>query len=400
MDRKDYETPAPEELLSPPEEYGAPAEEAEYRPPDPGAEHSPPPGEDYPQPEPEQEHTPPGQRAESAPERPRRKRRLRRLLFSAAAVVLTGLMFSGSTTAPPSPVVRPVETPPAVTAAPAPAPEETAALPETPVPTPEPAPESTPLGKKPVIQVAFFHFSHEHHGQIDLSNTGALHSVRITVRDKTLDQPFYEYYLSEEEIGSGSFELPMLSTSTAYMNNMDAYEANGGWPEFEMTVDAWYENETGDGEDRLTIIRDPDDELGFGFNYMRPTATWSEDIPPDSFYVTPWEETDQLRYVVNDPDAVKDPLAVSVDVSYKGQHVPADAFEAVMRKDEYTIVYADGSEEPHVGYTSVLVLRRPDWIPEEGTVHVVIVQYLASTGQQWVWEIDLDYPIHYDWETP
>ena len=52
---------------------------------------------------------------------------------------------------------------------------------------------------------------------------------------------------------------------------------------------------------------------------------------------------------------------------------------------------------PHVGYTKELVLRRPDWMPEEGTLHVHIVQYLVSTGKQWVRDYDLEYPQRYDW---
>ena len=363
------------------------------------------------------EFTPPGRSGGDIPPEPsRRRRRIRRLLYAAAAVVITGLLFGGKA-APSSPVFAPAETP-AVTLLPAP-PEETAALPlpsagmgspdaeptaeaaptpdAEPEPTAEPTPE--PIDKTPVIDAVFFQFSHEHHARLALDNTDALHSVRVTVRDKTLGTQVYEHYLSHDETAAGVFELPMLSTGDVYMANMDAYDAVNGWPEFEMTVDAWYENEAGDGEDTLTMTLAPEFELGFGFNYMRPDFDWDEAVPPDSFYVTPWEETDQIRYVVNDPDAVTNPLTVSVDVSVDGQHAAADDFETVLKKDEYTIVHADGTEEPHVGHTAVFLLRRPDWIPAEGTVHVTIVQYLASTGEQWVREFDFEYPEHFDWES-
>ena len=42
------------------------------------------------------------------------------------------------------------------------------------------------------------------------------------------------------------------------------------------------------------------------------------------------------------------------------------------------------------------MLRRPDWMPEEGTIHVTIRQYLASTGELWVRDVDFSYPPRYD----
>lgn len=403
MDRTDYESPALEEFSPLPEEYAMPPEEAEFRPPDAAAEFSPPSGTEGEALDPALEFTPPGLGGGAPPPPSRRRRRIRRLLYAASAVVMAGLLFGHA--APPSPVIAPPEAP-AVTASPAPQESPAPLLPgepggaadTEPSPTAEPAPEPTPPDKTPVIDAVFFQFSHEHHGQLRLSNTDALHSVRVTVREKILDTQVYEYYLTEAEIASGAFELPMLSTGDVYMANMDAYDAVNGWPEFEMTVDAWYENEAGDGEDTLTMTLEPEFELGFGFNYMRPDYDWDESVPPDSFYVTPWEEMDQIRYVINDPEAVTNPLTVSVDVSYNGQHASADDFETVIRTDEYTIVHADGSEEPHVGHTAVLLLRRPAWMPEEGTMHVTIVQYLASTGQQWVREFDFEYPERFDWE--
>ena len=71
-------------------------------------------------------------------------------------------------------------------------------------------------------------------------------------------------------------------------------------------VNAWYENETGDGEDMLTLTAEPNFELGVGLSYISPSWDWYD--TPDSFVITPWEESEEVRYVIDDPSAVKDPL--------------------------------------------------------------------------------------------
>lgn len=171
------------------------------------------------------------------------------------------------------------------------------------------------------------------------------------------------------------------------------------WPKFEMTVTAWYENEAGDGEDTLTVTAEAATEMGIGMSYMRPDQTWSETVPPDSFYLIPYEDTDELRYVINDPDAVTEPGVFSVDFSWNGRHAAPEEYEEVLQRNEYVLVDSQtGEETPTVTYTRELVLRRPDWMPEEGVVHVRIVQYLASTGEQWIREFDFDYASRSDFQ--
>ena len=395
MTRREDEFPVREEHPLVPDEFPQPLPETEFRLPDSRAEDSAPPGTDYRNPDPDKEFTPPGRGGGETAAPSSRKRRIRRLLYGAAALVLLGLLFSKPGKTVPAPVVTA-----APSASQAPVPEPSIEPTPEPAPTsaPEPAPE--PLGKEPVIDVDFFYFSHEHHTFVHLSNTDALHSVRVTVREKTLDKQVYEHYLDEDEIASGLFEAPMLSTGDFYMDNREALDAVNAWPKFELTLDAWYENEAGDGEDTLTLTREPDFELGIGLSYMRPESNWSEYIPPDSFYVIPWEETEEINYVINDPDAVNDPLTFSVDLSWNGRHAAPEEYEVVTEKDEYTLVDREaGTETPMVSYTKELVLRRPDWMPEEGTIHVHIVQLLASTGEKWVRDYDYDYPVRYDWES-
>lgn len=386
MEDKNVEFPVRGDFPPVPEDYPQPRPETEYPQPPDGAEDASPPGEDYVNPPARAEFSPPGSGSEDGANPPSgRKRRIRRLLYSAAALVMLGLLFG----------MKNDEIIPASAVTATAAPIYTSGS-DIPLPTAAPTPEPTPVSKIPEITADFFFFSHEHHARIRMANTGALHSVEVRVRDKVLDLPVYSYDLSEREIASGLFELPILSTGDLYMENRKAYEAVNGWPEYEMTVDARYENEAGDGEEQLTLTLDAISELGIGLSYMRPNYTWSEVIPPDSFYVQPWEEIDSLRYVINDPSAVTDPLTVSVDISYNGRHAAPEEFEEVLEKSEYYLVNSEtGERTPHVGYTRELVLRRPDWIPEKGTIHVCIVQYLSATGERWVREYDYDYPQQY-----
>ena len=336
------------------------------------------------------EDTPEGlPQPEAAPAK--RRRRLRFLLYAAAALVYLGLLFKPGGTPRPAPSAEPI--PPVATAAPEPSAE----------PTPESSPEPTgPLTNVPKIRVEFFSFSHAHYGRVYMDNTKALHSVEVLVRDKTLDLVAYDYYLTEEEIAFGWFELPMVSTGDLYMEHMSEYEAAGvpipgtdfispAWPEFEMTVKAWYEADDGSGEAMLTQTLEPGFEMGIGVSYW--PYDWDEQRPQNCFLVIPWAETDQISYVINDPDAVTNPTIFSVDISYNGRHAAPEEYETLLYREEYDLFDHDTGEYiPTVGYTKQLMLRRPDWMPEQGTVHIVIVQKLATTGETWTNEYDLPYP--------
>ncbi len=361
------------------EEFSLPCEEAEFRPPSAEAEFGEPSGGDHENPDPALEFDPPGSGRTELPVPQGRRRALKRLLYGAFALVLLGLFFgrADGRTQPTAVIPTPLYS----------------SASDIPLPSAAPTAEQTPEPVSPVpeIRPVFFSFSHEHHGRILLGNTSSLRSVSVSVREKLLDEPVYDHELSPDEIASGRFELPVLSTGTFFEQHMDAFRANDGWPEFEMKVEARYTGESG-GEETLAFSLDPEYELGISVSYMRADYTWSETVPPDSFVVSPWAETDVIRYVINDPGAVKDPLTFSVDLSYNGRHAAPEEFETVVEQEEYTIIDRETNEQhQEVFSTKKLVLRRPDWIPESGALHVVFVQRLASTGEIWTREFDLDY---------
>ena len=332
----------------------------------------------------EAEFSPPGSTAEGGA--PRRRRR--RWLSLAAAALLSVTLYAHRVPAPteiaasppPSPTVEPTLSP-----TPSPAPEVTPS--PTPVPTPSPTPE--PVSRVPELTVNFFCFSHEHHGRVALRNTDALHSAQILVREKALDLTVYEHFLEDEEVAEGVFELPTLSTGDVFMEHMQEYDERGAWPEFELTVNLWYEGEDG-AEEQLTQTVDADFELGFGLSYWN--FDWDEQRPQDSFIVIPYEQIEGIRYVINDPEAVTDPLTVSVDISCNGRHAAPEEFETILYRDEYELYDPETDQYvPTVSYTNQLLLRRPDWMPEHGTVKFTLTQYLASTGERWIKEQEIEY---------
>ena len=363
--------------------------------PSPGAETGEPAAEnEFHEPQEYMEFTPPG----SLPEQePRRKRRRRKLYYAAAAVlilVLTGRPYISAVSEQieESPQETPSVQQPAETGSPA---EETPVIPE------ETKPEETPevsLKKEPELEVHFWMFSHEHHGTIRMSNTSATHSVRATVRETTLDQIVWEKTLDEDEIRSGLFEIPELSTGDFYEDHMSELNALNAWPEFELTVTVRYESEDGTGEEEKEIVCEAAYESGYGFSYWDPGMTWNEQIPPDSFVITPWDEIypwdepKEIRYVLNDPDAVEDPDTICFDVSYNGRHVTSDECFEIIEEEKYDTVQIGGTVYTDVVIqTKRLVIPRPDWIPPSGTVHVVLTQLLTSTGELYSREFDYSY---------
>ena len=325
------------------------------------------------------------------PERPAevrsRKRRLLRLLL--AAVLVSGMLLI--------PRLHSAPLPPGPAAA-APVPAQASAEPHTDAPTASPEPTATPAPAEeptvpaPEIQPLFFSFSHEHHASIRLGNTERLRGVTVTVRETELDKTVFEHVLQSDEIAGGIYELPVLSTGDVYMESMDAYDRINAWPSFEMKIVYRYENETGDGEETEALILEPVHETGYGATYWAPGYTWDDQLPPDSFVIAPWDEAENIRYVFDSPDSVKDAETVYVDVECLGRHVSPEEYETILKKEDYFLMDPQGQETPLTSYTSELILRRPDWMPASGTLHITIVQMLVSTGELYSKTMDLDFP--------
>ncbi len=153
MARVDEEFPVREERVPGSEEFSLPREEAEFRPPAAGAEHSPPPGTDYENPAPSLEFTPPGSGREESGAPPSKKGgRLRKLLYTAAAAAVSLTLLAGGSGPLSAPVVAVTAPEPTVYTSgsdialptPSPTPRPTPSPTPTPTPSPTPVPKLTP----------------------------------------------------------------------------------------------------------------------------------------------------------------------------------------------------------------------------------------------------------------
>ena len=393
MDRTD-DYPVPAQTAAPAEDYSVPADETEYSPPCQAAEYTPPSGEEYPQP-PQEEEFSQFARYSAEPRERGGKRPVRRLFYYLAAVLLIIFLFNAPQRAPwpitPMPSPAPVQTAPPVQT-PAPAVEPTT-LPSA-DPTPEPTPE--PTTNEPGVKLFFFSFSAVHYGVIEVWHEEALHSVYVDIRDQTLGNSLWSIYIEREDFISGRYELPPLDYADYYLKHLDQFSSDESMPELVMNVTIWYESDSGQGEDTAEYSCTASPEMGFSTNYWEEITIGDQHFT-DCFVVSPWEIDGELRYVINDIDALDSPDVISVSLSFGARSITAE--DCIVAYEDYTFTGEDRRTGQSVTFTDrmvYLVIPRPDWIPESGTVHVKIVQRLRSSGELWIQERELDYPFVYD----
>lgn len=388
MEMNEYEYPRGEEFPSPGEESGAPPDRAEYQEPDGSAEYPGSEQVDHAPLHPDREFTPPGRGGAAIPLENRKHRRIRKMLFGAAALVLTVLLFQQAgflhmgrdkEKGPRISTAEPAETGERTENL---SPKET--LPPAETPAAEPSPASEALVYEPVIRVNFFSFSSEHHALIEMEHTDFTRSVTLVLHDRTLDEAVWSGELTAEEIASGTYEMPGVDPSEYYLDHWDEFEASGKWPEFELILEAVYKDEDGT-EQTVSLRRGAVEETGYGFTYWRDDETPSAffTVYPGCFVVSPWEETETVMYIIDDPDAVTGPDIVSVSLSSGGKSITMENVQITDEISEFT-----GE------VTKVLVIPRPDWMPPEGTVHVTITWWLNSVKKCWTKEMDYAYPAY------
>lgn len=357
MDRKnDVFAPPPEELRLP-EELPVPAPELT------------PPPEEFP---------PPGI-AVAGEEEGGRRRRLRRCFRLAAAAALVLLLGSR---------ISPSESVPFVPDGPSPISTEAPSPAETPEATPEPTPEPTPE-QDPSCEIIFFSFSHAHQTFLQFQRPEAFREVDIEIWEPILDIPVAEYSLGPEEIASGELSLPMLSTGDIWEEHRDEYNALDAWPStLELRASLRYETAAGEVSETRTLTAAH--ELGWSVSYWPEDYTESTWVYPGCFVFSTYESDVPIKLVVNDPDAVE-PLVLSATLSIDGREIPADSFRFKQIEEEVTFRHADGTEEPGILYYAFLIVQKPDWAPESGTVHATVVQFLEGCERVWTSEADYRY---------
>jgi|GEM_PF-2370884 len=407
MERKDYESPTAEEFSALPEEYAAPPEAAEHGPPAPEAEFSPPPeAAEFSAPPADREFTPPGSGGPAPGDGSRRKRRVRRLLYAAAALVLTGLLFRGRAAGPLQPDVTFTPVPTAQNDArkpwdvsppepgnvslpdAAPTPEATEAA--APVSTPRPTPEYEP--EVPTCLSYFFGFSAYHHGFIKIFHPEQIVSVTAEIWESNFNTLEWSRELTEEEIASGYWELPPFDYSETYFKYMDRYQSEELDPEVELRVTMT----TDDGTTTVYTER-ASHEQGWSVRWWpedyEPYFEWQE-FYPGCFAVMSYESfTASPDIRMGDYQDAWDHGGICVALELNGVPVSAEDVqilkweEPLFKEDEH----GDYVETGRSVYYTTLVIPLPDGAPPAGTAHFTICQKLDGYDLVWATEQELDY---------
>ena len=359
-----------------PEEFPPPGRAREFSAPDPRGEHSPP--------SPEQEFSPPGSGGRNDEDPARRKRRLRRALYAAAALVLLMGSYFGRRTAPtavPAAVPAATPVPAAATAAPSVPPAAATAAP-TPRPTETPTPEPTPA--EPGCEIVFFDFSSAHYGSLRLICPERIEAVRAELREVNLDTEEWSAELTPEEIAAGYYELPEFDSAETFFRHLAAYQAGNTEPELELRVAVTV---SGD-EEKLTYAVRPSYEQGWSVRY------WPEDYKPlwegqeyysGCFAVMSYEAHGAPPVMgMGGYEDAEENGGIRIALELDGAAVPGETARIITREEP-----VEGSDGAF--YYTAVVIPLPAWAPAAGTAHFTVCQRLTGFDTVWVTEQELAY---------
>ncbi len=239
--------------------------------------------------------------------------------------------------------------------------------------------------------MTFIGFSTRKQGKITLHNTKDVTGVTAELREPILGLTVAEYTLTAEEIAAGSFTIPETESGDLYMAHMDEYDATYSFPEeLELHVTVRYNSAEGEKTLKYTVKDSP--EQGWSMSYWPDDEPETEFTWPGCFRFASFESTVPISFVVDEPDKVKtaaDGNVISVSLSIDGRKVlPEECrLEEELKDDPLAELYGVPAEQKYYAY---LILKRPDWAPEHGTIHMTVVQEL-SEGGIWTTEKDLAY---------
>lgn len=326
----------------------------------------------------------------------KRLNKIRRLVYGAAAIALGFVMLtpneSGKTEDVPS-VTQAVAKaddearPSASPAAAAPASEAPVTPAPTPVPTDTPVPE--PVWKKPDAKAVFFSFSSEYHAWVLLSNPESVRSVTVELFERNLDELMESYSWEEGDpaIQSGILKIPAFDVAEFYFSHMDYYMNNNLEPEPEMEVAVLYQSQDSGQEESIHLSAEPAPEEGLYARYWGTGSFARENGYPDSFEVGTYDKSEDWRFVIDRPDLVTEPGIFSVRAEYGGRKVTEAECSTETKAPDPDLVALGLESEPNV----ILVIKRPDWMPEQGTLTLRITQYLAHYGCTLTKTLEIDF---------
>ncbi len=178
------------------------------------------------------------------------------------------------------------------------------------------------------------------------------------------------------------------------MEHMDEYNAANTFPEeLEMHVKVRYDS--AEGEQVLEYSMKDSPEQGWSIRYWPDDEPEEDGVYPGCFRFSTYESLYPVSVVVNAPDQVKttpEKIVLSVSFSIDGRVIPPEDCRITEEemKDPLAEYLDPGTEAQTFFYARVLV-KRPEWAPEHGTLHMTVVQQLFGDGSIWTSERDLVY---------
>ena len=211
------------------------------------------------------------------------------------------------------------------------------------------------------------------------------------IREPILGLTVAEYSLTAEEIAAGEFTIPETESGDVYMAHMDEYDAAGAFPE-ELELHVTVRYRSGEGEQTLEYTVKDSPQQGWNLFYWPDDEPESEFTWPGCFRLASFESASPVSFVVDEPDKVKtapEGSVLSVSLSIDGRQVlPEECrLEEELKGDPIAELLGEPAQQYYYAY---LILKRPDWAPEHGTIHMTVTQQL-SEGGLWTTEKDLAY---------
>ena len=218
--------------------------------------------------------------------------------------------------------------------------------------------------------------------------------VKTEITEPILGLTVAEYELTAEEIASGEFRIPKIDTGEIYMAHMAEYDAANAFPEeLELHVTVSYNSADGEQTQEYTAKDTP--EQGWGILYWpdsEPATEWSY---PGYFRFSTYESLIPVSLVIDEPDKVsttQEKIVISVSLSIGDRKILPEECEIKEDAEDDPFAEFSGSDEPAKRfYYARLFLKRPEWAPEHGTIHMTVVQQLAADGSIWTTEQDAEY---------
>ena len=239
--------------------------------------------------------------------------------------------------------------------------------------------------------MVFIGFSSRKLGKITLNNGKDVTGVTAEVREPILGLTVAEYSLTAEEIAAGRFTIPEMDSGDVYMAHMSEYDAANAFPEeLELHVTVRYNSE--EGEQRLEYTVKDSPQQGWNLSYWPDDEPTSEFTWPGCFRLASFESLYPVSFVVDEPDRVKtvpEGIVLSVSLSIDGRQVLPEecTLEEELKDDPLAEFYGGPAQQYYYAY---LILKRPDWAPEHGTIHMTVIQQLTEGGV-WTTEKDMAY---------